>query len=560
MTPSIEVMSSPHHHAFPDGPSMKFTSETQVLAEVMKPGPHDVLLGRGGGTNNHSGNIKFRKLVNEHKMRYLACSKVDKPKVAREVVQLWRKMSPPGRFLARKDETKRGPGSIKSEDNVWIEVGDKKAREKASQCLRERTPDVMPYLKHLREQQDALTEQGVSMVQKQLHMQQDPQSGPSQQNQQAPPQQQQYYEIQGAPSRSPASNQAYIGRRASMPMAPEMNGMMQQSHHPVGQYQVGFSQKQHAVQMMPQAVNTPFVANRSTVASSVIGQQEVYGSKPQEFYQPAPRVGDMTDTAHQHNMMLLQNQMHMQQVQMMRMQRQQEQERLQLQQQQHQQAVSAASLFQEPYAVRSDPLFAEGMESRSSLEDVAEHSTRQPAQGDMARSALKNSKRGREEPNDRNPPDRAPTSASLMSFNTNDDDDGGEITIEKYRQQLQEYMDNNQIGGESSNNNRADDDDCPSDLEDDWEKEREKNMRHQSGKRGVDRTQSGCSFMSHKTTKSGLSMVSGISSGMFSNDLSSEGGRGRSMSGNRSLCSNLSLMSELTDLSENIDKLGLDDD
>ena len=141
-------------------------------AQITKPGPHDVLLGRGGGTNNHFGNVKFRKLVNEHKMRYLACSKVDKPKVAREVVEIWRKMNPPGRFLARKDESKKGPGSVKDSNNVWLEVGDKKAREKASQCLRERTPDVLPYIKQLRQQQDQMTEHGVAVVQQQLQMQQ----------------------------------------------------------------------------------------------------------------------------------------------------------------------------------------------------------------------------------------------------------------------------------------------------------------------------------------------------------------------------------------------------
>jgi hypothetical protein len=140
--------------------------------EITKPGAHDVLLGRGGGTNNHFGNVNFRKLVNEHKMRYLACSKVEKPKVAREVVQIWRAMTPPGRFLSRKDDTRKGPGSVKDNNNIWLEVGDKKAREKASQCLRERTPDVLPYIKQLRQQQDQLTEQGVSRVQHQLQMQQ----------------------------------------------------------------------------------------------------------------------------------------------------------------------------------------------------------------------------------------------------------------------------------------------------------------------------------------------------------------------------------------------------
>lgn len=152
-------------------------SDEQDWSHITKPGLNDVLLGRGGGTNNHSGNVKFRKLVNEHKLRYLACSKVEKPRVAREVVQLWRKMDPPGRFLARKDETKKGPGSVKDASNVWYEVGDKKAREKASQCLRERTPDVLPYIKQLRQQQDHFTEQGVNLVQQQLRLQEAHQQG-----------------------------------------------------------------------------------------------------------------------------------------------------------------------------------------------------------------------------------------------------------------------------------------------------------------------------------------------------------------------------------------------
>jgi hypothetical protein len=142
-----------------------------------------------------------------------------------------------------------------------------------------------------------------------------------------------------------------------------------------------------------------------------------------------------------------------------------------------------------------------------------------------------------------------------MSINTTPD--GGEITIEEYRKQLEEYIENNQLQSSLANNTDDDDDECPSDLEDDWEKEREKNMQRQDPgkKRGVGRNVSGCSFMSAKTTKSGLSMVSGISTGMFS-----EGENSReNMRSSRSLCSSLSLMSELTDLSENLDNLGLDD-
>jgi len=65
--------------------------------------------------------------------------------VAREVVQIWRGLSPPGRFLAQ-DKSSGG------DNGLWNDVGDKKAREKASQCLRERTPDVMPFVKQLEKQ------------------------------------------------------------------------------------------------------------------------------------------------------------------------------------------------------------------------------------------------------------------------------------------------------------------------------------------------------------------------------------------------------------------------
>ena len=69
-------------------------------SSIVRPSGNDILCGRGGGTNAHPGNIKFRKLVAAHKLRYLAASKSDKPGVARDVVREWRAMDPPGRFLA----------------------------------------------------------------------------------------------------------------------------------------------------------------------------------------------------------------------------------------------------------------------------------------------------------------------------------------------------------------------------------------------------------------------------------------------------------------------------
>ena len=108
------------------------------LTNITNPGQNDILCGRGGGTNAHPGNIKFRKLVAAHKLRYLAASKSDKPGVARDVVREWRSMDPPGRFLAKVDPSKSGDDNNNNNVTYWADVGDKKAREKASQCLRER--------------------------------------------------------------------------------------------------------------------------------------------------------------------------------------------------------------------------------------------------------------------------------------------------------------------------------------------------------------------------------------------------------------------------------------
>ena len=136
---------------------MKFGGSYEYpTTNITHPGPNDILLGRGGGTNQHSGNVKFRKLVATHKLRYLAATKADKPSVARDVVREWRSMDPPGRFLAKVDGSStedddntnynnNSSGGMDDSDRggdnniaVWYDVGEKKAREKASQCLRER--------------------------------------------------------------------------------------------------------------------------------------------------------------------------------------------------------------------------------------------------------------------------------------------------------------------------------------------------------------------------------------------------------------------------------------
>ena len=68
--------------------------------------PEDVLSGRGGATNTHSGNRYFRSLVSKHKEKYLKAKKRDKPAVAAVVVEKIREKG--GRFLRRVETSAQG--------------------------------------------------------------------------------------------------------------------------------------------------------------------------------------------------------------------------------------------------------------------------------------------------------------------------------------------------------------------------------------------------------------------------------------------------------------------
>lgn len=87
-------------------------------------GAHDVLMGRGGATNNNAGNIRFRDIVASKQLVYLDCKKKEKKAIAEDCVETVRKNG--GRFLIRDATT-----------GCWVEVPYKKAVTKASQCLRE---------------------------------------------------------------------------------------------------------------------------------------------------------------------------------------------------------------------------------------------------------------------------------------------------------------------------------------------------------------------------------------------------------------------------------------
>jgi hypothetical protein len=99
---------------------------TDVISRVLE---NDVLCGRGGETNHHSGNIQYRQLVKVSQPSYIDSKRRDKPKIAEKIVRTVRKLG--GRFLKKNPET-----------NTWRDVGNGKAREKTSQALREGAPEL----------------------------------------------------------------------------------------------------------------------------------------------------------------------------------------------------------------------------------------------------------------------------------------------------------------------------------------------------------------------------------------------------------------------------------
>jgi len=113
--------------------SPKYQDEKQAdeqFANIVRPGPHDVLIGRGGGTNHNPGNIRFRQLICTRKDEYKSAKRSQKPIIAQEIVTAWRTQVPPGRFLKQDESTM-----------LWHDVGDVEAKERAAQKLRDSNKD-----------------------------------------------------------------------------------------------------------------------------------------------------------------------------------------------------------------------------------------------------------------------------------------------------------------------------------------------------------------------------------------------------------------------------------
>lgn len=93
---------------------------------IRNPTKTDILRGRGGLTNRHTGNIKFRDEARKLRVNYrnVDTSRQEKYLLSQELVKRVKEYG--GRFLE-----KRGT------DGLWYETSAKDARKKASQVLRE---------------------------------------------------------------------------------------------------------------------------------------------------------------------------------------------------------------------------------------------------------------------------------------------------------------------------------------------------------------------------------------------------------------------------------------
>jgi len=92
-----------------------------LLPPNFTPGPRDVVCARGKQAYNHTGNRRFRVVIEMNLERYSkATTKMEKSLIVSSIVDCIRQASPEGGFL-------------REEGGRWYEAGDQAAREKVGQ-------------------------------------------------------------------------------------------------------------------------------------------------------------------------------------------------------------------------------------------------------------------------------------------------------------------------------------------------------------------------------------------------------------------------------------------
>ena len=120
LTPILEPIMNPQDETV-SRLSTKTTHPTPILSYTER----DILSGRGGRTNKHTGNRVFRRLVQQNKKLYRELKSKRKQNLLIESILLAVE-SQESRFLKHDKDT-----------NTWIELSAKERWEKTSQALRE---------------------------------------------------------------------------------------------------------------------------------------------------------------------------------------------------------------------------------------------------------------------------------------------------------------------------------------------------------------------------------------------------------------------------------------
>lgn len=98
--------------------------------------PCDVLLGRGSGSNDHEGNIRFRQIVSKRKDEYMATNhRMTKVRIAQEIVD--QVLANNGRFLRRLEGQDAKDHGVPEGTEAWVLVDEDTIMEKAKQALRQ---------------------------------------------------------------------------------------------------------------------------------------------------------------------------------------------------------------------------------------------------------------------------------------------------------------------------------------------------------------------------------------------------------------------------------------
>lgn len=98
--------------------------------------PTDVLLGRGSGPNDHEGNKRFRLMVAERKVEYMATNhRLTKAKIAQEIVDGVYRVN--GRFLRKLEGDEAKTYGIPDGVDAYVAATEATIMEKAKQALRQ---------------------------------------------------------------------------------------------------------------------------------------------------------------------------------------------------------------------------------------------------------------------------------------------------------------------------------------------------------------------------------------------------------------------------------------